>query len=350
MKLSIIVPVYNMEKDGKLKYCLDSLISQQMDDYEIVAVDDKSTDRSLEILRQYEAQYPELFQIVVSEQNNRQGGAKNRGLAVAKGEWIGFMDSDDWASPYMFPKLLKKAEETGADVVGCDYLLTDQIGLEEGIAVENNTSEQCGLLDEEKYKKLVLKPGSMVVKIYRRALFEAHDIRFPEKMFYEDNAIGVLPLLYAKRFERVEECLYFYYQHSTSTVHTVDMNKLSDRVRTAQIYLEECKKRGFYKKYQKEMDYKVFELGYRNTLFSYLQSEKIPKYSFIRDMKHFLETNVPKYWENPYYQQYMDAENKKLIALHTKSPLLFLVYYEMLKWYRSVRYATIQKRESSEEV
>lgn len=338
MKLSIIVPVYNMEKDGKLKHCLDSLTAQQMTDYEIVAVDDKSTDGSLEILRQYEAQYPELFRIVVSEQNNRQGGAKNRGLAVAKGEWIGFMDSDDWASPYMFPKLLKKAEETGADVVGCDYLITDQLGLEEGISVENNTLEQCGLLDDEKYKKLIIKPGSMVIKIYKRALFEEHHICFPEKMFYEDNVIGVLPLLYAKHFERVEESLYFYYQHSESTVHSIDMNKLSDRIRAAQMYLEECKKRGFYEKYQKEIDYKVFELGYRNTLFSYLQSEKRPKKAFVAEMRDFLQTNVPQYEKNPYFQKYMDAENKKLIKLHYKNNALFFIYYKLLHTYRRIRY------------
>lgn len=338
MKLSIIVPVYNMEKDGRLRHCLDSLTAQQMSDYEIIAVDDKSTDGSLEILRQYEARYPKLFHIIASEQNNRQGGAKNRGLAVARGEWIGFMDSDDWASTAMFPKLLKKAEETGADVVGCDYLLTDQIGLEEGIAVENNAPEQCGLLDEEKYKKLIIKPGSMVIKIYKRALFEEQHIRFPEKMFYEDNVIGVLPLLYAKRFERVEECLYFYYQHSGSTVHSVDMNKLSDRIMASKLYLEECKNRGFYERFPQEIDYKVFELGYRNTLFSYLQSEKRPRYSFVRDMREFLSTFVPEYAENPYYQQYMDAENKKLIALHVKSPVLFLIYYELLRWYRCLRY------------
>ena len=61
-----------------------------------------------------------------SEVNKRQGGAKNIGLSLAKGEWIGFIDSDDWILPTMYEKLIGRAEETGADMVGCDYCLTDE--------------------------------------------------------------------------------------------------------------------------------------------------------------------------------------------------------------------------------
>ena len=338
MKLSIIVPVYNMTAGGKLEYCLNSLLAQELNDYEIIAVDDKSTDDSLKLLREYEQRYPDKMRVIPSPENRRQGGAKNLGLNAARSEWIGFIDSDDWIAPDMFSKLLKKAAETGADVVGCDYLITDEIGKEEGVREINNDPEQTGVLDEEKYRRLILKPGSMVIKIYRRELFEENHIRFPEKMFYEDNAIGVLPLLHAKHFERVEEYLYFYYQHQTSTVHTIDMGRLNDRVKAAKIYLEECKNRGFYDKYKEEIDYKVFELGYRNTLFSYMQTVKKVKCDYLVEMKAFLEQYVPDVEHNAYFTKYMDAENKKLIHIHLKSPLAFLIYYKLLWFYRGVRY------------
>ena len=338
MKLSIIVPVYNMTAGGKLEYCLNSLLTQKMDDYEIIAVDDKSTDDSLKLLREYEQRYPDKMRVIASSENRRQGGAKNLGLNAAHSEWIGFIDSDDWIAPDMFSKLLEKAAETGADVVGCDYLITDEIGKEEGIRETNNDPEQTGVLDDEKYRRLILKPGSMVIKIYRRELFEENHIRFPEKMFYEDNAIGVLPLLHAKHFERVEEYLYFYYQHQTSTVHTIDMGRLNDRVKAAKIYLEECKSRGFYDKYKEEIDYKVFELGYRNTLFSYMQTVKKVKYDYLVQMKAFLEQYVPDVESNSYLAKYMDAENKKLIHMHLKSPLAFMIYYKLLWFYRGLRY------------
>ena len=81
-------------------------------------MDDASTDGSLEILLDYQKRYPELICVIPNAVNLRQGGAKNVGLKNAEGEWIGFIDSDDWVSPDYYEKLLKKAEETGADL-GC---------------------------------------------------------------------------------------------------------------------------------------------------------------------------------------------------------------------------------------
>lgn len=338
MKLSVIVPVYNMVAGGKLENCLNSLVNQDVEDMEIIAVDDKSTDDSLQMLYRYSEQYGDRFVTVASPENRRQGGAKNLGLARATGEWIGFIDSDDWIAGDMFSRLLKKAEETGADIVGCDYLLTEEIGKETGKVIEINTADQTGMLGEEQYKALLLNPGSMVVKIYKRAIFEGNHIRFPEKMFYEDNAIGVLPLMYAKRFERVPEAMYYYYQNPNSTVHTVSIERCEDRVKAMQIYGDECRKRGFYDKYSQEIDYKIFELGYRNTLFSYLQAVKRPSFQFVKRMRSFLLEQVPDFEKNPYFAKYMDAENQKLIRMHAKNAAVFYMYYELLRIYRQLRY------------
>ena len=95
MQLSVIVPVYNMAGEGKLNFCMDSLLNQTIVDYEIIAVDDASTDGSLEILRAYEAAHPDRVRVITYPVNRRQGGAKNEGLRAASGEWVGFIDSDD---------------------------------------------------------------------------------------------------------------------------------------------------------------------------------------------------------------------------------------------------------------
>ncbi|MCM1190382.1 MAG: glycosyltransferase [bacterium] len=343
MKLSVIVPVYNMMADGKLKRCLDSLIRQDVKDMEIIAVDDKSTDNSLKLLESYSARYGARFVTVASPVNRRQGGAKNLGLQRAAGQWIGFVDSDDWVADNMFSRLIKKAEETDADVVGCDYLLTDRIHPEADRVIRNNTEDQTGVLGEAQYKKLLLQPGSMVIKIYRRELFEKQHIRFPESMFYEDNAIGVLPLLYASRFERIAEPLYFYYQSIDSTVHTVTIDRCRDRMKAMEIYKEECVRRGFFEKYPEEIIYKIIELGYKNTLFSHLQTTSRPSLAFVRELRSFLLVQAPDYAANSYYQQLTDPENKKLIALHVKSPIFFLLYYKLLYGYRRIRYGRKKK-------
>ena len=158
-KLSIIVPVYNMATEGKLNYCLDSLVGQTIRglyDYEILCVDDASTDDSLEILLDYQKRYPELVCVIPNPVNLRQGGAKNAGLRVAQGEWIGFIDSDDWVSPDYYEKLLKKAEATGADLVGCDYSLVDHHTFEVGKVIVNNTPDQTGDLTKEKHERLFM--------------------------------------------------------------------------------------------------------------------------------------------------------------------------------------------------
>lgn len=340
MKLSIIVPVYNMSAGGKLDFCMQSLVNQTIEDYEIIAVDDKSTDDSLAVLQGWQKRYPRKIKVIASPENRRQGGAKNLGLAQASGTWIGFIDSDDWTTPDMYEKLLKKAEETGADIVGCDYTIVQEQTMTQGNYVRNNSSEQTGVTDTQKRKKMILEPGSMVIKIYHRDIFFQNDIRFPEHIFYEDNAIGPITMLYAKQFERVEEALYYYYQYTSSTVHTISEARCHDRMQALEIFMEACKKRGFYEEYKDEADYKFFELYYKNTLFSYMQGCEKTKLSFIRELKSGLLAQVPDFMKNPYYQRNTDAETRRLIGMHMKSNLYFCVYYKLLHLYRKLRYGT----------
>ena len=168
MKLSIIVPVYNMASDNKLTYCLDSLINQTIADYEIIAVDDCSTDESLSILKDYESRYPGKFVAIHSEKNLHQGGAKNIGLKRALGEWIGFMDADDWADPDMYKKLIEKAESEGADLAGCDYSLVYEHTMEVGSEiVPNSHDDQTGELTHIEKASLIMVGGSLCVKVYK---------------------------------------------------------------------------------------------------------------------------------------------------------------------------------------
>lgn len=338
MKLSIIVPVYNMVEGGKLDFCIQSLLNQTVKDYEIIAVDDKSTDSSLAVLKMWEEKFPDKIRVIASPENRRQGGAKNLGLSAAAGTWIGFVDSDDWVTPDMYEKLLRKAEESGADIVGCDYTLVQEQTMVPGKYSSNNSLEQAGEADTQKHKKMIMDPGSMVIKIYHRDIFLKNAIRFPEHIFYEDNAIAAVTMLSAKKFEKVEEALYFYYQNPASTVHTISEERCRDRMQASLIYMEECKKRGFYKECKEEIDYKFFELFYKNTLFSYMQSCPKTKLSFVKEIKKGLIEQVSNFLKNQYYMQYTDAESRKLIQMHMRSDIYFYVYYKFLHLYRRIRY------------
>lgn len=337
MKLSIIVPVYNMAAEGKLNFCMDSLVNQTVEDYEIIAVNDASTDNSLELLRSYESRYPGKVRVITYPVNKRQGGAKNEGLKAAAGEWIGFVDSDDWVTPDYYEKLLRKAEQTGADIVGCDYNLVSEHTFAVGKIVQNNTPEQTGLLDEEKRKKLLMRPGSMVIKVYQASVIRKNRLDFPEGIFYEDNCAGSVWSFYFKHFEKVEEPLYYYYQHDTSTVHFVTEAKCRDRMRAAVLFYEECKKRGFLERYRTEIEYRFTELYYVITLFSYMQGVKHPKLSFVRELRAGVEERFPGFEENAYYRRLTGQAERRLIAMQGRSDLKFYLYYRLQLLARRLR-------------
>ncbi|MCQ2524568.1 MAG: glycosyltransferase [Lachnospiraceae bacterium] len=338
MKLSIIVPVYNMASDNKLTFCLDSLINQTIDDYEIIAVDDASTDNSLEILKEYKEKYPDKFSYIESPVNTHQGGAKNKGIKAAKGDWIGFIDSDDWISPNYYETMLKKAEETGADMVGCDFSLVSEHSFEVGTIQANGREDQSGVLDTAKKRSLVLDGGSLCVKIYRRERIINDGLWFPENIFYEDNAVGNSYLVMANHYEYMKLPMYYYYQHSTSTVHTVDMNRCEDRMQASRLMLKEAIKRGYYDEVKEELDYKFIILFYLNTVFSYVRGTSFPKLSFVKKIgREFIEI-LPDYENNKYFKERINEEEKKMIKLQLKNTCGFVIYYKMLWAYRKLRY------------
>lgn len=334
MKLSIIVPVHNMAEGNKLRFCLDSLVNQTVADYEIIAVDDASTDESFTIMKEYESKYPWKFKALQTYENRKQGGARNMGLDIARGIWIGFVDADDWVALNMYEKLIAKAEETGADVVGCDYNMTTVQSMDIGKVVPNNTAEQTGVLDYEKYKLLVMNPGSMVIKIYYKPVIDEYHLRFPEKTFYEDNCAGPIWMLHFTHFEKLEEPLYYYYQHEESTVHEISIEKCEARLLMGKRLIEESRKYGFFKQYRREFEFAFAKLYYMNTLYTYMLGIKHPQLSFLKLMEKGMQEEFPEFQTNSYYQEAFDEEQKKMAALHMKSPFLFFLYFKALYAYR----------------
>lgn len=337
MKLSIIVPVYNMAFGNKLNFCMDSLINQTIDDYEILAVNDASTDNSLEVLLEYRDKYPDKVKVITYPDNRHQGGARNEALKVALGDFISFVDSDDWVSPDYFEKMIEKAESTGADVVSCSFTNVSEHTFTPGIIYPTNSPELAGEIDHEKRKRLLLDAGSMMMKIYRRELIYNNSLSFPEHIFYEDNAAGPVWALYIKHLEIVDGPLYYYYQHSASTVHLITEDRCLNRMQASDIMLAETKKRGFFEDYSTEICALYTHLFFVNTMFSYMLGRQRKKLSFVRVLiKRMLEA-FPDFRSNPYYFSITDSEQRKMIDLMIKSPFAFYVYYNLLWTYRRLK-------------
>lgn len=336
-KLSVIIPVYNMAKDGNLNFCLDSIINQDYKDLEIIAVNDASTDNSLEILREYERRYPEKVKAVTYKDNRHQGGARNEGIKYATGEWIGFIDSDDWVAADYFSKLIAKGEETGADVVGCTFNLVNKHTFEVGKIAKTNTIDQSGEFDTEKRKRFLENNGSSVTKIYRASLIRDNNLSFPEHIFYEDNAAGPVWAMYFKHFEYIDEPLYYYYQHDSSTVHTITAERCKDRMTAGEMMLSEIKKRGFLEEYHDEIESIFTTIYFTNTVFSYMRIKKGKKYSVIKHIKKRMMEEFPDFRSNKNYGKFMDDEQKRYVDLMMKNSLAFYIKYSLLWIYRDLR-------------
>lgn len=338
MKLSIIVPVYNMASDGKLSFCLDSLLNQTLkDEYEIIAVDDASTDDSPDVLRRYEAEYPGKIRVIFSPENHHQGGARNLGIAASTGKWIGFVDSDDWISPEYYEKMIRRGEETGADVVGCNYSIVNTHTFEVGKEVHSHTVSDTGSMTVEKRKNYLKNISSSVTKIYLASLIKDNGLTFPEDIFYEDNAACPVWAMYFKHFEYLDEPLYYYYQHDSSTVHTVTGSRCEDRLKAGEILLSEMKSRGFFNEYHEEIENIFTTVYYTNTVFSYMRMPKGKMYSFIKKIRKRMLEEFPDFQKNPNYGRFMDEEQKKYTGLFMKAPFVFYVKYSLLWKYRDMR-------------
>ena len=211
MKLSVIVPVYKAEKT--LCRCVDSLLAQTLSEpFELILVNDGSPDRCGEILADYALRYPGRIRVLTLT-NGGQGRARNHGLELAQGEYIGFCDSDDWVEPAMYVRLCAVADETGADIVDCCVLAE----------YEDGRKEQPRTWREE---NVLSAAGSVCNKLFRRRAMA--DLRFPEKLWYEDFEYSAIALMRAKKIIHIPDLLYHYRVGQPSTMNNQNARKNLD--------------------------------------------------------------------------------------------------------------------------
>lgn len=293
-KISFILPVYNVE--NYLRKCMESIVQQTLADIEIICVDDCSTDNSLAILREYEANDKRVKVISLSE-NIKQGGARNRALDIAVGEFISFVDSDDFIDIHLAEDMYQLAIKTNADMVRgkvSRYYSDDEQYIE-----EDNFS-MLTLERDELQKRIIVDGGRLWGGIVRRSILEKNKIRFPEGIVYEDNAIGTLIWLHSKIIKSIVRVYYYYRCSHQSSTRVCDLNKLSDRLETSAMFLDNMKTHGFYNGYKPECDYRYIFLAYYSTTQMAFQHFTPPAYQYIKRGYCELCKLVPDFSQNPY--------------------------------------------------
>jgi len=229
-KVSVIVPVYNVEE--YLVKCLDSLVKQTLKDIEIICINDGSTDNSLEILKAYSKNDSRI--IIIDKENEGQGIARNLGISTASGEYIGFVDPDDWVDYDMYEKMYNQAESLSSDIVICDF-----IKYEDGSgkawkhdffweAISNheyaNMDVPTGVvLDREViYKSLLVSPCYTVNKIYKSEFLKENNIEFSPARCFEDCVFIIKSMILASNISYINEYFYKYRLRKNSTLHILN--------------------------------------------------------------------------------------------------------------------------------
>ena len=307
MKLSIIVPVYNVEK--YLRECLDSVIVPGTAEYEIVCVDDGSTDSSPMILEEYRESYPALVRTLHTE-NHGLGEASNNGIRAAAGEYIAFVDSDDTLAEKAVEEMLE-ACTYGDDLILFDLsTMTDTgelIGTEKGCRYRNE-----GTFTLEEYPQLLFDRANRWNKLYRRTLFSESGILYPGRVWFEDY--GTNPKLYplCRTIRYVEKTWYHYRQQPDSITHVKNPARNLEILDAAESVLRFYEDAGLFEKYRPELEYSVF---YNVLLTSTDRVNLIdPKSEVQEKLLEYTRSRFPDYEKNRYFTE-MSGKYKLLHLL-----------------------------------
>ncbi len=212
--VSVIIPVYNA--GPYLRECLDSVLGQSLHEIEVICVDDGSTDNSLEILCEYAARDNRLM--VIGCENNNAGAARNVGLSFAKGEYLGFIDADDFISTDMFKKLYNKSKRSDLDICLCSFQMYNNKTKQYSASMGFN-KHIMNLCSKSKDDDIINLPHSPILqiinmgptnKIYKRSTIEKNNILFQSIKSTNDMAFVAFALVCADKIGIVDENLYFY--------------------------------------------------------------------------------------------------------------------------------------------
>ena len=219
-KVSIIIPVYNTEQ--YLRECLDSVINQTLKDIEIICVNDGSSDNSLAILEEYAAKDKRIK--IISQENQGQSVARNIGIEEAKGEYVGFVDSDDWVDLDFFEKLYTTVKKTNADIACANIYKPNEKRYYikyKNIKTATKTSKKYILTEIPKWNYIWNK-------IYKLSALRKENFQFKPNVYYEDIIWSPKTIYYLKKVVTVPNITYYYRYNPNSTVWNYSQKHKTD--------------------------------------------------------------------------------------------------------------------------
>lgn len=226
-KVSVIIPVYNVEQ--YLKKCLDSIVNQTLKEIEIIIVDDGSTDESGKIVDQYKEKYTNV--VAIHQENKGPGAARNLGMSCAQGDYLYFMDSDDYLDINALKKLYQEAEQKNLDLIlFSGKAFTEDRNLRDIVYrfrylrtkhLNTTMSGKDGFILTHADGEYII---SLCVRFYKRLYLKQINIEFNENIIHEDEDFGLLTLVMAEKIEIIED-IFFYRRIRKNSIMTTRQGK-----------------------------------------------------------------------------------------------------------------------------
>ena len=322
MKVSIIIPVYNAR--DYIIPCVESLTNQSLEDIELLFVDDHGTDDSMAAVRHFAEGYSgkKQFRFLETSVNSGPGVARNVGIEAAEGEYVAFVDSDDWVERDFCETLYKAATRKNADLAWCDLR---QDNLRDGSSRELlNPRISSGDFNEKKHKAFLTQFVSyFTTYLYRREFLIQNALRFPDTRSSEDSSFLACCLLVARRIACVEKPLYHYVLRSRSLSTKVDPTKYRQKLSSFDELLGFARRHDLYEKYKEEIDFIYVKKAFLMAALTYVANEVKPDPAVLKDeLYSALERNVPDHAANKYVRRSFKV--RKLVKWIARRPRLAL--------------------------
>ena len=301
MKVSVIVPVYNVEK--YIDKCLDSLVNQTLKEIEIIVVNDGSPDNSQKIIDEYVKKYPDKIKSYIKE-NGGQGSARNLGLEHSKGEYISFVDSDDWLDYNALEKMYNIAKKEKSDIVICDII--DHY-------IEKEIYHNC-----TKYSSIYNVTPSACNKIFKKDVI--NNLKFLSKLWYEDFNFTTKVLLTNPSISNISGGLYHCNCGHISTMNNNNSLKNLDILTVIDDITDYAKKNKLYNK--NIISYLIFDHVLITTINRVSEQKNKDKKKVLKELIKYCHQNISDYRKQDFYKKI--PRNRKIIAFLNYNGMSYL--------------------------
>lgn len=314
-KVSIIVPVYNVEK--YIDKCLNSLVKQTLEDIEIIIVNDGSTDNSIGVINSYIKEYPKKI-VYIEKENGGLSDARNYGMPYAKGEYIAFLDSDDYVEKETYQKMYELAIKENSDMVECDFYWE----------YSNKLKEDAGTTYKEKHEMITNVRVVAWNKLIKRDVIEKDKISFPKGYRYEDVEFTYKLIPYLNKVSFLKEPLIHYVQRENSISNSQNerTKEIFDVLEHVLNFYEEKK---LYEEYKEELEYIYTRYLLCSSLLRMVKiKNKKTRKDCINKTWENLNTKFPNWKKNKILRK---RKTPKDIYMKTLNKLTYKIYCQIFR-------------------